>query len=297
MSAAKQNGSKSRGIQSIWSISLIHEGYARGMDEDLLPTSRMFAKWVILLLRAATGWRSGDVANIFIDNGVTVQRDPVGDMPAGVYLRSYNNKTNKNGWTERIFIPKLADEFRSHCVATLVNSLAKYTKHLDPWKKEIKDINGNKVADTPLFTVVGKGSQNLQAAPATLAKYFRMFFLERMDDPLEPSKTLSNRFQPHSCRNAVASALASFNVPHSLIATHCATTFASLSKTYICTIEQPLQVPHECVKAQPFLSAKLLTPFIHKTTFSEETKACQCSNLVSFKSSIEEPEWLKRKLR
>ena len=121
MSASKVNGAKSKGLASVWNLWYLHEYfYAEDLPSDLKEATMV----TIAKLRGATGWRSADVKGLYLDLSFTVVPKGSAQQP-GIFIRAYDMKTNKRGWSNRTFIPFLADEFKSLCAAQQLLSLRK----------------------------------------------------------------------------------------------------------------------------------------------------------------------------
>ena len=201
-------------------------------------------------------------------------------------------KTNKRGWSNRTFIPFLADEFKSLCAAQQLLTLIDMVKPLDVEPVKVKDFEGKDVWAKPLLVCKKANATRYTAlAEDTVSNYFKKVFLDNVEDSSSPGTgaKLSKRFSSHSCRNAVASLLSACAVTDEDIAAHAATTAASLRQTYIRPIDDPYEsLPHQCLQVQPFLAAKLLLPWLHTKFEPDGSGRCACSRLLSSKSSMEE---------
>ena len=141
-----------------------------------------------------------------------------------------------------------------------------------------------KLEDTKLFIYKNKAKVAALAA-ATIARYFKDYFLANVDDG---DAKLAAKFGAHQSRHAVASALNDMGVPASDISKLTLNSPQTLQGTYIIKVARDWSVPQTCCDKQPSLSVKLLLPYIHFVSSSKSAEnECACSEFVSFQPSVE----------
>ena len=276
MTAAKQNGPKSKGLQWVWNLYYLHD-YINGIDIEHLNFLEL-SRNTLVKLRGATGWRTADLLGLFTEK-VTFPADA-----SGAYISLWNLKTSKGAWSSPTFIPRLAPAFKDLCtVAAIELLIARQAKQMGGIAPTY--IEPANAVFTPLFVYLVKNKPAKPCSVDTLRKYFIAYFLDNTQDALDHNKVLGASYKPHSCRNAVASLLQKLGVPSAEIAAHMCTSAASLEATYIRPISDPSVIPDECVKQFTNPALKLLVPFVHFKTFVSGN-GCQCSYLVASKSSM-----------
>ena len=105
-----------------------------------------------------------------------------------------------------MFIPFLADKYKLLCAASQLLAYLDRVKQLDVAPINVPDLNDKPLLAKPLF--ICKKNQNSKYTPLkedTLRNYFKIVFLDNVQDTMFPDCKLSGQYKPHSCRNAVAS--------------------------------------------------------------------------------------------
>ena len=284
--AAKINKPKARGKGLTWDLPYLHE-YIFADQPAREEKLRFLIEDTVLILRASTGWRSGDLAGLY-DVGCDFVDDSSLRVQHGVYIRLWSTKAKKGAWSSPVFLPRLAAKWRKLCAYTALKSLLLALRDRDcpsstlPSPAQVSRMVQARplMVFEPSKTQQKRGNVSLRPlAESTLASYFKSAFLEniRGDDGLP----FSSSFGPHSVRNAVASALADMSVPSSRISTLTLNSAVTLDKTYICQVSRNWTLPLDCIKAQELLPAKLLLPFVHYTsTEGDASKPCDCGKVL-----------------
>ena len=118
--AAKINKPKARGNALIWDLAYLHEYiFTPDQREEKL---RFVIEDTILLLRASTGWRSGDLTGLY-DVGCDFVDDPSLQVQHGVNVRLWDTKACKGAWTAPVFLPKLAQGWEKLCAYSALKTL------------------------------------------------------------------------------------------------------------------------------------------------------------------------------
>ena len=283
--AAKINKPKARGKALIWDLPYLHEYiFAPDQREEKL---RFIIEDTILVLRASTGWRSGDLAGLY-DVGCEFVDDPSIRVQHGVNVRLWDTKARKGAWTPSVFLPKLAPDWKKLCAYSALKTLIAALQDRDwptsplpaPGQASAKVDARRLMVYEPSKTQQKAGNTALlPLGESTIGTYFKKAFLENMrGDDGEP---YANTFGPHSARHAVASALADMAVPSSVISGLTLNSATTLDKTYICQVTRNWTLPLDCIKAQGLLPVKLLLPFVHYTsTGGDASKPCGCAKIL-----------------
>ena len=155
----------------------------------------------------------------------------------------------------------------------------------------LNDQNNQMVKAIPVFMWLkkvrmksGNLMQTLQPMrDGTIASRFTKDFLKKQQiEEGGVQKTFADikNYDAHSCRNAVASLAHAIGIPLADIAAHVNTSNDSLFNTYICSIDDPSEYPHDCIKKTPYIAAKLLVPTVHFIT-SKDGEGCDCAKLLN----------------
>lgn len=228
---------------------------------------------VICKFKAATAWRSADLAGIYIKNSFLFRE--VGQKCI-MQVRNYNTKTRKGRWSNWIEIEKLEERFANVCLVRAVQLLIAKVETLSPPTVTVKDPSTSReVQDTPLFVAASTPLSPLK--DGTIRNKFKSYFMENIS--VGDEKTLASEFSAHSSRNAVASAAADMGIPTSRIAALALCSIDNLQSTYITTVQREYEFPPAaCLNSQQNVSTKLLLPWVHYTT-SKDGGACLCSSI------------------
>ena len=310
--AAIVNGAKQKKISRSWNLFYLHD-YVHDVSVDEMEF-RELTQSVCVKMRGALGWRSADLTGIYIEHSFqwrSPQNKQDGTAPAcndGVFVRAWGIKQQQGKFSEYTWVPRLATQFKDLCMVYAVELLIKKVEQYKQAGRAPSLIMDSQPA-TPLFCYAKKVRAEPDAnavstlfplKEGTISNYFKDYFLKQVADPgydsnnrpgcaAESSVKLSDQYDSHSCRNAVASlaVLAAANVPTVDIAGHMLCTADNLTSTYISPIVDPSDYPAACLAAHSSLALKLLVPFIHYKTKDETAKTCKCSELTSKASSEE----------
>ena len=232
----------------------------------------------ICLVKGATGWRSDDIAGMYLDYSLQF-------TALGVYISNYDSKVGQRVHSTPFFLASLSPEFARIDVVCALRRVNDYvTAHKSEYKlSEIKDKHGNDAKAAPLFTHF-KSKFYFALKSATIGNYFKRAFLDNVSDGPD-SKPLSADHTPHTSRHAVASLLSDMGVATSAISTLTLNKPATLAGTYIIQVFRSYKLPEECIKAQKQLHLKLLIPYVHWHTSTKDGDknavegSCRCSAL------------------
>lgn len=273
--AAKIGKPKSNGLGEIWDLPCLHAYLWKTKIDDL--DFKGLTENVVLKLKGYTGWRSDDLTGLYVTNSFNW----VGaseNSPPGVYIKHFDPKAKKGKWSASVYIPRLSDKYQTLCLYRALKLLCSRLSGCSvPLTSDIVDSQGASCKDQPLLCWM-KNKQPQPLASSTVANYFKKAFLEKVTGP---KGKLSESFNPHSSRNAVASALHDMGVPTAQIAALTQNTAATLDSTYIRLVLREWDLPLDCIRAQPRLCAKLLLPFVHHTSKAAGGDTCDCSTLLS----------------
>ena len=124
----------------------------------------------------------------------------------------------------------------------------------------------------------------------SIGNYFVKGFLANVTDgPGGPA--LSEGHSQHTSRHAVASMLADMGLTPQQISALTLNSADTLQETYIVAVDRHWPIPFECVNAQPWLSAKVMIPFVHFSTSDKNADGsivpgtCKCSQLLQGSSN------------
>lgn len=279
--AAKSNGAKSTGKSDTWDIATLHQ-YVDGENiyAKELPAAQDF---IISRVKAATGWRSADLAGLYHDFSFDYTYDPEDNSKiTAVKIRTYDSKVQKGRWSPWTSLPIFDVQYKHICAARALLYLCSKTRDLNVAKTEIlHPDSGKTVAATPLFVYKKQGNY-LPLKNETIASKFKKTFLANVTTKRGQKEcTLKDLYTAHSSRNAVASALNDMGVDSNNIASHMNTSVANLQNTYITSVIREWELPTACIAQQTFLAAKLLVPYAHYgATQGDLSKPCSCKNLL-----------------
>lgn len=269
--AAKIGKPKSRGISDVWDLADLHH-YVWGDNIAALDFKSLNENG-ILKLKAFTGWRSDDLVGLYQRHSFKWVENP-----PGVYVKHFNAKKKQNAWSGSVYVPKLADKYKSLCLYAWLRLIL--TKVSGAPDVDIRDEKGKACKDKPLLCWSAKNMLKPMAA-GTVANYFKNCFLANINIT-DSDKKLADIYSPHSSRNAVASALHNMGVPTAQIAAHTQNSAATLDATYIRVVARAWDIPNPCVDAHQHLAAKLLVPFVHYTSAQAlQAGACDCAKLLA----------------
>ena len=285
--AGKINKAKGKAVMSVWDIPYLHQYINEPTSDD--SGLRDVVEDTILVVRAVTGWRSADLVGLFSDVGVTFLDAQAGGAQAGVELRLWSTKAYQNKWSPAVFIPRLHTRYSKLCVCAAIERLTKLLEGRHVQLSSVRSPTDGKtsVSARPLFVfepskaAVQRGElELLPLKGTTIGTYFKRAFLQNMT-AADSGTTYDNLYTAHTARHAVASSLADMGVATSAISTLTLNSTGTLDSTYICPVLREWAVPQVCVRAQQYLSAKLLVPYVHwHSTGGDESKACDCKTLL-----------------
>lgn len=284
--AAKINKPKARGRKLVWDIAILHQ-FIMAPEERKEQELIHAVEDVVLVLRASSGWRSGDLAGLYDVGCEWVDADDIAKH--GVRLRLWNTKMRKNAWSPPVFFPKLASRWGRLCVYRALKALLTAT-HGRQWQCARKTLpaptdTAKMVAAKPLMVYEPSKAQRKKGnfkldvlGESTIATYFKKAFLAQVQDA---DGFFAEKYTPHTARHAVASCLADMGTQPNIIAGLTLNAAETLAKTYITQVAREWPLPQACVDAQPLLPVKLLLPYVHYiSTGGDATKPCGCRKVL-----------------
>ena len=275
--------------QHTWDLAYLHQYFFEpgpAASSDLPARLRAATERVICLAKGATGWRSDDLAGIYIDKGLSF-RWHEGAGTKGLYLRHFDAKAKKKQWSSFLFIPRLIPKYQAICLCSAIKELLALLEGLQTPKLKVRhpDKTSANTMATPLLLWAPKQKSNAPVAlqplaPGTIANYFGKAFMDNVT--MSDNRTLSDVFKKHSSRHAVASALRDMGLNASRISQVTMNSANTLTSTYFRTVLRDWDLPQQCITAlgqnQPV--ALLLLPFVHFHSTNESSgRSCDCLRL------------------
>lgn len=269
--AAKINkpaGVKYSEIFEIWYIfEYLHQDYTP-------PTTFLQAQEeFLILLRAATGFRSDDCVGISRESGV---RKVTSSSFDGYQFRFWDSKARQRSWSGWTSIPRLPRRFESICVCHRLDTLLEMSATFPTDKIQVAGRD-----ETPLFIWANADKTSGSHKPwkvGTLKNKVKSIFLDNVQ--YTSTETLSQAgFTAHSFRHANASALRALGVSRETAAQHQQTSVASMEQTYVRPLRGDWSIPLPCVATFNHVYHKLVAPFVHHLT-TDADDHCGCASLL-----------------
>ena len=275
--------------QHIWDLAYLHQYFfdpEPAASSDLPARLRAATERVICLAKGATGWRSDDLAGIYIDSGLSFKWHS-GAGSNGLYLRHFDAKAKQKQWSPFLFIPRLTSKYQAICLCSAIEQLCALIAGLQVTKLEVRSPNkaSAKIMATPLLLWAPKKKSNATVAlqplaSGTISNYFAKAFMDNVTMKQLDDRTLAAVFEKHSSRHAVASALRDMGVDTSRISQVTMNSPNTLTSTYFRTVLRDWDLPKQCIAAighsQPV--ALLLVPFVHYHSILTKSsdRSCDC---------------------
>ena len=277
----KTNGAKSTGLKEIWDLAYLFE-YVDNEDFTKMSLTTL-TDFVIMKIRGLTGWRSADLVGLFPDYSFDWTYDHADNSKiTALRLRTYDTKVKKGVWSAYTTIPVLSNKYRFLCAVRAIRELLQRWGQLQVQAEEINNPDGpGKVSARPLL-VCTKGGKVIPYKQDTIGSKFKRAFLSNVTTKRAGLEIkLSELYKPHSCRNAVASALNDLSLSANTIAAHMNTSAQNLEATYITKVTRDWHLPLDCAAKHTEPAAKLLLPYVHYiSTQDDRGQRCDCANLL-----------------